>query len=176
MHYLNARSMKQLKTFSQRGDTIVEVMIVLAVLSFAIIISYASANRSLADARQSEENSYAAELAQSQIEQIRGMVISAMPTSTGNISTLNVSEMSGNPFCMSSGAPLSASTPSCQPTIPVGGTPYTITDTLSQPVPSLPAQDHFEVQVTWPDALGHGQDIVTLFYEVSPPPPPSPTS
>src|ERR1035437_6822003 len=93
-----------MKTFSERGDTIIEVMIVLAVLSFAIIIGYSSANRSLADARQSEQNSYAAELAQSQIEQIRNTVINSVATTSGNISNFNVQEMSGAQFCMSNGS------------------------------------------------------------------------
>jgi type II secretory pathway pseudopilin PulG len=48
-------------------------MIVLAVLGMAIGISYATANRSLADARQAQENSQATTLIQGQAEALRAM-------------------------------------------------------------------------------------------------------
>ncbi len=163
-----------MKTFSERGDTIIEVMIVLAVLSFAIIIGYSSANRSLADARQSEQNSYAAELAQSQIEQIRNTVINSVATTSGNVSNLNVQEMSGSQFCMSNGSAVLTSVAAFMtpdPCTPTNGITYSLLDTLIQPVPSLPNIDNFKVEVTWPDTLGEGQDTVTLFYQVSPPSP-----
>lgn len=165
----------KVKALGERGDTIVEVMIVLAILSFAIIIAYSSANRSLADARQSEENSYAAELAQSQVEQIRSAVINSNDTSTGSISNLNAQEMSGASFCMSAGSAITTTAAAflspnpCIPTNTTGGVPYTLADTLSQPVQSLPALDSFQILVTWPDALGQGEDTLTLFYQAVPP-------
>lgn len=55
----------------QRGDTIVEVMIVLAVLGFAFAISFATANHSLILARNAEEHSEALQFLQSQVEQLR---------------------------------------------------------------------------------------------------------
>ena len=42
---------------NQRGDTIIEVLIVLAVLGLAIGITYATANRSILNARQAQESS-----------------------------------------------------------------------------------------------------------------------
>lgn len=59
------------RNWRQRGDTIVEVMIVLAVLGSAISISYATANRSLRNARQAQDSSFATSLAQAQIEYLR---------------------------------------------------------------------------------------------------------
>ncbi len=53
------------------GDTIVEVMVVLAVLGLAIGISYATASRSLTNTRSSQENSSATELLKSQVEVLR---------------------------------------------------------------------------------------------------------
>jgi prepilin-type N-terminal cleavage/methylation domain-containing protein len=57
----------------QKGDTIVEVMIVLAVLGTAVSISYVTANRSLLAARAAYENSHGTSLLQSQLEQLRTM-------------------------------------------------------------------------------------------------------
>lgn len=56
---------------SQRGDTIVEVMIVFAVMALAIVVAYGTANKSLQSARQAQEAAEATQLAQSQIEYAR---------------------------------------------------------------------------------------------------------
>src|ERR1700683_2675070 len=68
-----------------RGDTIVEVMVVLAVLGLAIGISYSTANRSLLDTDQAEENSQATEYAQGEVEDIRYLA----PNSASNPSNPN---------------------------------------------------------------------------------------
>lgn len=56
---------------NQAGDTIVEVLIVLAILGLALGMSYATANRSLLGARQAQEHTEALALLQGQIEQLR---------------------------------------------------------------------------------------------------------
>lgn len=83
------------KLRGQRGDTIIEVMIVLAVLGFAIGISYATANRSLAQARTAQENTEATELLQSQLERMRVFA----PTGTTDAAK-NVFQPAGTPFCI----------------------------------------------------------------------------
>ncbi|HVA10792.1 MAG TPA: type II secretion system protein [Candidatus Dormibacteraeota bacterium] len=163
-----------MKAFGAHGDTIVEVLIVLSILGFAISISYASASRSLADAQQSEQNSYATELARSQIEEILAMVNGGTEDAAGNLSGLsNVHPQNGTQFCMTNGAAVPASAVSCQ--YPATGVPYTWTDTLTQvatgnPSFPYPYTNNFQVQVVWPDALGQGQDTVTLSYRAYPPP------
>ncbi len=64
----------------QRGDTIVEVMIVLAVLGLAIGISYSTASRSLLLARAAQENIRATQLLQSQVERLRLLSANTDPT------------------------------------------------------------------------------------------------
>src|SRR5579884_4195391 len=71
--------MLNIKHLSSSGDTIVEVLIVLTVLGLALGISFATANTSLLNTRQAQENSEATEIAQSQIESLRELV------SNGNI-------------------------------------------------------------------------------------------
>lgn len=168
-----------MKALKNQGDTIVEVLIVLAVLGFAISISYASASRSLADAEQSEENSYAAELAQTQVEEIRSMVLGSTEAPTGSISGLASIPVSPGPppsqqFCMNGGT---ASPSICQLQNNGNGVTYTVTDTLTQTQNTNPANDmyipyvnSFEVAVTWPDIQGQGTDEVTLYYNAYPPP------
>lgn len=63
--------MKILK--QQAGDTIIEVLVVLAVLGLAIGISYATATRSLMAARQAQETSGAVEQLRAEIEALHSM-------------------------------------------------------------------------------------------------------
>ena len=65
--------------FDSLGDTIVEVMIVLAVLGLALSISYATANHSLLNARQAQENAQATEYGQAQIEDLRALTTTTNP-------------------------------------------------------------------------------------------------
>jgi type II secretory pathway pseudopilin PulG len=56
------------------GDTIIEVLIVLAVLGLGLSIAYATANRGLQTSQAAEEHSQALSLMASQIEQVRTAV------------------------------------------------------------------------------------------------------
>jgi type II secretory pathway pseudopilin PulG len=145
---------------SNTGDTIVEVMVVLAVLGLAISISYATANRSLLNARQAQENSQATELLQSQIEALRSLA----PNGTADPAK-NVFQSAGTKFCIdTSGAnytvakpadtnPANPTSPACQSGL------YRIAVTYDSA-----ANDTFTAKASWPDVLGEGQDSVTLIY------------
>lgn len=60
----------------QRGDTIVEVLIAMAVISLVLAGAYATTNRSLLATRSAQERSNALKLVESQLEQIKGMASS----------------------------------------------------------------------------------------------------
>jgi type II secretory pathway pseudopilin PulG len=158
-------SLRNLKRLNSKGDTIVEVMIVLTILGLAIGISYATANSSLKDISQAEEHAQATELAQSQIEGLRTLLAPGSP----NIFITG-------PFCL---VP-SGSTYAIAPTSPTlwpggtypsgcqmsGNTPYTIkVSDLSVANPALPP-DTFEIIIQWPDIHGQGTDTVTLGYQL----------
>lgn len=64
--------MKRL-ALQQRGDTIVEVLISLAVLSLVIGGAYSIANAALRNSRQAQERAEATKLAESQLEAIKSM-------------------------------------------------------------------------------------------------------
>ena len=155
----------------QRGDTIVEVMIVLAVIGLALGIAYSTANRSLLNARQAQENSAATSVAQTQVERI-----------------ISIGCTSGNPLCDIS----DASSPGYKLIHPPGGGAFCIAPPaapgqMPQVVPStnaacsdeagLPgssiqitclnscaAPRVFEVKISWADVLGQGNDTVTQDY------------
>jgi|GEM_PF-1023758 len=150
---------------SERGDTIVEVMIVLAVLGMAIGISYATANRSLLNARQAQENSQASELVQSQLEQLRTMTknnCTTAPVDTAHcIYSGSPYGSSTSPFCVVSGVVKNAKTDaSCLKAGESGRYRLTITRDNST--------DTFTIVASWDDVEGEGTDTVTLNYKVHP--------
>ncbi len=65
---------KRPRILGSAGDTIVEVMIVLAVLGLAFSISYATATRGLAQSRNAEEHSQALGILSSQVELVRAQI------------------------------------------------------------------------------------------------------
>jgi prepilin-type N-terminal cleavage/methylation domain-containing protein len=153
----------------QAGDTIVEVMVVLAVLGLAIGISYATANRSLLNARQAQENSQATTAAQSQVEQLVSIgCASSDPACATNNPLINY--LAANPpnssFCIVSGQVKASTDPGCQNIAFLPGSQIKITCITSCtpiPPPASPARV-FEVTVSWDDVLGQGQDQVTQDY------------
>lgn len=134
---------------NSRGDTIVEVMIVLAVLGLAIGISYATANRSLLNARQAQENSQATALVQSQVEALRTLSTDA-----------NQNIFQAGPYCLTQNAPYTV-TNSCD----FGTIPYTIAITYAAPT------DTFTVTATWADVIhpANEKNTVTTSYRLHKP-------
>ena len=141
------------KLARQGGDTIVEVMIVLAVLGFAISIAYATANRSLLNARQAQENSQATEIVQSQFENLR-----TLTTASPSIFRLA-------PFCLNaSGLPIVYSPVTC---VYAPNPLYTLQISFSGTVsPDPNAGGTFTVVATWPDVEGQGNDTVRTSYRL----------
>ena len=58
---------------NSRGDTIVEVLIALAITSLLIVGAFATSNRSLKGARQSQERAEAMKMVESQLEALRSI-------------------------------------------------------------------------------------------------------
>lgn len=152
---------------SQRGDTIVEVMIVLAVLGLAIGIAYATANRSLLNARQAQENSMAAAAAQAQVEQLLSIACTSGASACSITNPLNpgyslLHPPGGGAFCIVNGTVRASNTATCR--AQAGGLPggqVQITCLGACTAPRV-----FEVAVSWQDVLGQGRDQVTQDYTV----------
>ncbi len=149
---------------NQRGDTIIEVMIVLAVLGLAIGIAYSTANRSLLNARQAQENSQATAAAQAQVEQLVSIgCTSGNPecdiTNPANPGYGLLHPPGGGAFCIVDGAVKPYTDPLCSQQAPLPGSSVQITCLNSCASPRI-----FEVVVSWDDVLGQGRDTVTQDY------------
>lgn len=63
--------MSYVKLFNETGDTIVEVLMAIAIISIILGGAFVSANHSLANSRQAQERGEALKIAESQFEQLR---------------------------------------------------------------------------------------------------------
>ncbi len=146
--------LNRLKLRDARGDTIVEVLIVLAVLGLAIGVSYATANSSLQTTRAAQEDSQATELLQSQLEAMRSLA----STDAANIF------QSGSAFCINSAfttvvdTSLVSPAPAC-----VQDNLYTVNINY---VNNAVTPDTFTLVATWPDIHGSVQDSETMVYRM----------
>ncbi len=142
--------MKYLRPLTTAGDTIVEVMMVLAILGLAIGISYATANRGLLATREAQENTKATALLQSQIEQLVHLAPNPQNDS-------NYIFRSGS-FCIDSGGNVATSASSCKY--------YNLYDVSIVYDSTDPNNPVFKVQATWDDVSGQGQDTATLYHRI----------
>lgn len=120
------------KRLSQRGDTIVEVLIVLSVLGLAFGISSATANRSLQQSRNAEEHSQAMGVLSSQIEMVRKALASGV----------TLPNTIGQKFCMTSD---SAYATTDSPTCNSGSIPFSSAVEVKN--------GYYELVVSW-DGVG----------------------
>lgn len=71
--------MRKLLRIGSRGDTIIEILLSIAVLSLVLSVSYGLANRSSQTTRQAQERGEAQKLAEEQLEFLRGYVSPDQP-------------------------------------------------------------------------------------------------
>jgi len=145
---------------NQAGDTIVEVVIAVAVVATILAGAFVVTNRSTQAVRDSEEHAQALQYLQGQVELLR-----AAAASSGALSAANISA----PFCFDNALALhAAGSTSCAGA--GGAIPYSFSISCSVP-PSkgCPAPQYnvttFTLTATWPSISG-GTDAVYLAYEV----------
>lgn len=178
---------------NQRGDTIVEVMIVLTVLGLAISIAFATANRSLLAARQAQENTQASVLLQAQLEKLRAMAPRPVFAPGPLHDNTNVFQATGQ-YCihaarpaavpntgpysilgLTSAAEIAANSARCQQD--GAGTPSCTTEPCYDIRIKYTADadgdgvndDTFTLQAEWNDVTGQQRDRVTLVYRIHQP-------
>lgn len=127
---------------SQKGDTIIEVLIALSIISAVIGISYASAGRSSNLGQQSQERSEALQLAQSQIELLR------THASSFGLAGYNIFDTTaGRSFCMTTVAP---------PTPPIVSQGLPVDDLTAETLDSTSASRTYEPAcLSGPDSRYH---------------------
>lgn len=145
------------RSTGERGDTIVEVLIAIAIVGLVLASAYATSNRSTLNIQDAQERSEALKLAQSQIELMR--TYGTFTAAEG----ICYNMPDGVTPRATDGTPVLPSNPDgCK--VNAAGQP-----TTSQPQYvisiSTDANDVKTVLVTWPSLLsGAGNNTLSLFY------------
>jgi type II secretory pathway pseudopilin PulG len=158
---------------SSRGDTIIEVLIVLAVLSLAFSISLTTASRGLQQSRTAEEHAAATGLIQQQVEELRAAIADQ------NTAVFDHADSSSNPkdsFCMNS----TTDQPTTNFSIPAtytGETNYgeynsTCTsgffnESITYIAGAQASDNYFNVRVRWPGEGSLGPQESSLVYKIN---------
>lgn len=135
---------------TQNGDTIVEVLIVIAIISLVLVGAYISTNRNIASTQDAQERTQAVKLVQTQIEYLR--------TATSPAGTCYAFAVAGgaigvqrNDGCIVNSSDVKAGS---------GEEPaYTLT--ISSPDPA----GTYTVKAVWDSITGTGQNNVTMYYQ-----------
>ena len=140
-----------MKLLNNKGDTIVEVLLAIVVISSVLSGAYLTSRRSLGNSRQAQERGEALKYVEAQIEQIKSNPSPAISEGL-------------TPFCYATDGSSPAGTPitdlsHCKPgTIP-GGYNLSINQQATQGL--------FNVTATWDNALGTGKDNVKISYKIN---------
>ena len=128
------------RSHRERGDTIIEVLIAIGIVSLVLTSAYALTNRNIQISQEVQEQAYAQKLVERQVELLRAAPIK--PTMDGCFNT--------------SGLPVSG--PACQVTN--GGASYTL---LVHPLASA---SQYSVQAIWQTLDGKTANV-TVYYQVA---------
>lgn len=137
--------MKRKSLGNQGGDTIIEVIIALAVLAITIAGAYGIASRSLKAGRQAQERDEATKLAESQLENIKAQAVAG-----------NAALFSSSNFCFNPGI----TTTDCR-----FNNLYDVSIT-SAAASSGNNVYQFDVTVQWDSITHNGKDQVIMRYRV----------
>jgi prepilin-type N-terminal cleavage/methylation domain-containing protein len=167
---------------NQAGDTIVEVLVVLAILGLALSISYATANRSLLNVRQAQEHAQALQLVQGQLEQFRSLVVQKQISSTTVSDTSTtvdpsdndeqyVTSATDNPvFCINASGTIerigNISDYTTYPTDCAGANNDNLDDLYNIAISYNSSNNTYTAQATWPSVTDAETDKVSLTYRI----------
>lgn len=153
MRRLNQRSATGLGR-RQAGDTIVEVMIAIAIVSFVLVAAYVTANKNTLINQDTQERGQALQLVTTQLEFLRN--------NHGISASNNCFDASGTPKAAIVG-PTNPCLVSGDGTQDASGVQPAYTIAIAQPGGGSTT---YKVQVTWASLLsGHTNDNVTMYYQ-----------
>lgn len=142
----------KIRSWGERGDTIVEVMIAVAIVSMVLGGAYVSTNNNIQTSRNTEEQGSALKLAESQVEQLKGIV---------SVDPAKIFDSPYSNFCIYQDVLYDSGNANC--TVDFRGSQGT-----NQPQYQLSvnrSNSTFTVNVRW-DKLGGGQSNVRMVYRI----------
>jgi Tfp pilus assembly protein PilV len=143
---------------NQRGDTIVEVLISITVISLILGGAYVTTNKSLLATRTAQERSNALKLAESQVEQLKGAI--ANPATAATIYS------GGSPFCVYANAGtlnvVAASNANC--IVSTAGVATTLEPKFNLSI--VRSGNDFTIKNTWNNLTGKSVEQLQIDYRV----------
>jgi prepilin-type N-terminal cleavage/methylation domain-containing protein len=140
----------------QRGDTLVEVLISIAIVSLVLGGAYVTTNRSLTATRAAQERSNALKLAEGQVEQLKAIIAATPDQVFGPTAPLT--------FCVYNGAIIPNVPANVKCAVDSKGV-----QTTAEPVFHITVQrtgNDFAVNELWSNAGGKNTDHVDLKYRI----------
>jgi prepilin-type N-terminal cleavage/methylation domain-containing protein len=143
---------------SQRGDTIVEVLIAIAVISMILGGAYITTNKSLMATRGAQERGNALKLAESQVEELKSVIATQPDAVFGGSAP--------SPFCVYNNPTtgilqvLASTSPNCK--VDTAGNPATNEPSFSLSINR--STNDFTVKNDWTDVAGNVADHLQIKY------------
>lgn len=154
-----------MKKLTQRGDTIVEVLISMLVVSVILGGAFVTTNKSQTGVRDSQEHTEALKLMESQLEELRSNAGSASPNVFPPTQPMNT------PFCMYNGVAVAASgSTAVDCTQNSSGDPTTTQPAYNLSISSTASNGGYlyTVNASWYDIDGNGKANESMVYRLYP--------
>lgn len=145
----------------ERGDTIVEVLIAMLVVSAILAGAFVTVNQSLLDERSAQEHGEALQLLQGQLESMRTVDKTTLHSQAG---TFCISSAGANPVPVPAGNANCSVNSTGQPTSTQPIYHLSITRTGSD---SNDQTDYYLLNATWPSVVSGGNDEAVLEYKIA---------
>lgn len=138
----------------QQGDTVVEVLISIAIVSLVLSGAFVTANRSLQATRGAQERQNALKMVEAQVEQIKFLSKDSPDTIFGTSVPAS--------FCLNANTAVASSDVRCR--VNAAGNPTTNVPAYNLTVTR--STNLFTVRASWDNVRGTGQDLVEIKYKV----------
>lgn len=132
------------RSVGQRGDTIVEVLIAIVVVSIVLVAAYQTTTRNINGIQSTQEHSEALQLAQTQLEYLHN---SSTPPTTGQCYPNNSSTPVGGINCL----------------VDASGTPTSVQPQFKLAFSNVGST--YQITVTWASIQAGETNNVTLYYQ-----------
>lgn len=142
------------RPLKQQGETIVEVLIAVAVIGMTLGGAFVTTNRNIQASRNTEERSAALKIAESQIEQLKTLA-------TNNPTKIFVDALPGE-FCLNAGEVFASTNSRCK--VDLKGN--AVTATPQYEIRASKSGNNFAVRVNWDQVGRTNQGNVRMVYRL----------
>lgn len=143
------------------GDTIIEVLISIVILSLVLTGAYVTSNASFKNIIDSQQRIQALDVAQNQVEDLRAYA--ATPRFASFVSSSSCFQLSSNPA--TNNVPVAYDNSPSGVCVSQGLYLSEITFVTTAPV--VAGNHEYQITVTWPSINGAGNSQVVLYYRVA---------